>query len=262
VVLYLDIKNAFNAVNHRAIFELLEAYGFHEVDVDLFRRMYKGRILSVHNVLGEPAACFLRRGVFQGDSPSPTIFNLSFDPTHKMIRASGRGCSAFGTDGPMGSSGFADDTCLHTGGADAIPAMRVMVSSIGPFLSWLGMFLNMSKSIISAIDFSTGLSIPTDSITFGGAQFSTLPPNVAHKHLGVRLTLTGDFSAEKAHVCAEMQRRISALREDEVLPPSLKELAIKIGITSIFRYSAGVVPWTVSELDAVTQMWTRAFKQA
>ena len=27
-MLYLDIKNACNAVNHRAIFRVLEAYGF------------------------------------------------------------------------------------------------------------------------------------------------------------------------------------------------------------------------------------------
>ena len=39
VVLFLDIKNAFNAINHRDIFEVLEAYGFHPVDVDLFRRI-------------------------------------------------------------------------------------------------------------------------------------------------------------------------------------------------------------------------------
>ncbi len=38
-----------------------------------------------------------------------------------------------------------------------------------------------------------------------------------------------------------MQRRISdsELTDDKVLPPSLKELAIKIGVISVFRYSVG-----------------------
>ncbi len=40
VIVYLDIKNAFNAVNHRAI--ILEACGFHEADIALFRRLYDG----------------------------------------------------------------------------------------------------------------------------------------------------------------------------------------------------------------------------
>ena len=62
VVLYLDFKNAFNAVNHRVIFLSLEAYGFPCSDVDLFRRLYSGTWYSVGNPFGETAACYLRRG--------------------------------------------------------------------------------------------------------------------------------------------------------------------------------------------------------
>jgi hypothetical protein len=52
VVLFLDIKNAFNAVNHRAIFSLLEAYGFHKVDVDFSVECILGNsyLLLIHLV--------------------------------------------------------------------------------------------------------------------------------------------------------------------------------------------------------------------
>ena len=60
VVLYLDLKNAFNAVNHRAIFLVLEAYGFPHLDIELFRRLYTGTWYSVDNSFGETAACYLR----------------------------------------------------------------------------------------------------------------------------------------------------------------------------------------------------------
>jgi hypothetical protein len=59
-----------------------------------------------------------------------------------------------------------------------------------------------------------------------------------------------------------MQRRIKELMDDNVLPPTLKELAIKIGVISVFLYSAGVVPWTRSELDKITDMWIGAYKVA
>ena len=36
-MLYLDRKNAFNAVNHRAIFQVLEAFGFPIEDMELHR---------------------------------------------------------------------------------------------------------------------------------------------------------------------------------------------------------------------------------
>jgi hypothetical protein len=122
------------------------------------------------------------------------------------------------------------------------------------------MFFNMKKSVISAIDHSTGLPMPTDSITVNGVPFSVLSPSEAHKHLGVRMTLTGAFAAEKARVRSEMQRRLDELQKDEVLPPPLKELTITIGVTSIFRYSAGVVLWTKSEMEVITKMWIRAYK--
>lgn len=93
-----------------------------------------------------------------------------------------------------------------------------------------------------------------------GKPFPVLQPTEAHKHLGVSITLTGDFTAEKTHVRVEMQRRLANLKEDEVLSSPLKELAVQVGVTSVFRYSAGVVSWTSTELDHITSMWIRAYK--
>ncbi len=44
-----------------------------------------------------------------------------------------------------------------------------------------------------------------------------------------------------------MKQCLSALGLDRVLSPILTELAIKIGVIPVFRYSAGVVPWTKTE---------------
>ena len=82
------------------------------------------------------------------------------------------------------------------------------------------------------------------------------------RRLGVRLAMTDDFSEEKAYVIEEMKQRLSALRLDRMLSPTLKELAIKIGVIPVFRFSAGVVPWTKTELEQISQMWLAAFKQA
>jgi len=50
----------------------------------------------------------------------------------------------------------------------------------------------------------------------------------------MRMTLTGDFSQEKARVTDEMQLRLTALRTDKLLTPVLKEVAIKIGVVAVF----------------------------
>ncbi len=75
--------------------------------------------------------------------------------------------------------------------------------------------------------------VATDSIRYDGAAFPVLLPDQAHKHLGVRMTLTGDFSQEKARVTDEMRLRLSALRTDKMLPPILKAVAIKIVVICV-----------------------------
>ena len=76
--------------------------------------------------------------------------------------------------------------------------------------------------------------------------------------------MTGNLDAEKEHVLGEMQRRLESLNADEVLSPSLKELAIKVSIISlaIFRYSAGLIPRSRSELNKISKMWSTGYTQA
>jgi hypothetical protein len=71
---------------------------------------------------------------------------VAFNPVHVLIKACKRGCSPYDEFDPMCSSGFADDTTLHTDGPDAVPAMQVLVDAISPFCDWLGLLLNLLKS--------------------------------------------------------------------------------------------------------------------
>ena len=109
---------------------------------------------------------------------------------------------------------------------------------------------------------STGRPVPTDSVTFNGVPFPVILPDQPYKHLGVRGTMMGDFSAEKQHVLGDMTKKLEALREDRVLSHTEREQIIVIAVCSIFNYSAGLVDWSKSELDNITTMWTRAYKQA
>ena len=261
VLLYLDIKNAFNAMNHRALFRIMELCGYPAADIALFQHMYKGAFLFLGNPFGDSAACYLARGAPQGAAPSTLVFNQAFNPVHVIARLCGRGGAIYCST-PAGSSGFADDTVFHTSGPDAVSCMQAIIAPVGAYLKWSGLLINVLKSKISAIDNSTGGVVATDSIRHEGAAFPVLLPDQAHKHLGVRLTLTGDFSREKARVTDDMRLRLSALRTDKLLPPVLKEVAIKIGVVSVFRYSAGLVPWSKTELDQISMSWVAAYKQA
>ena len=217
VVLYLDIKNAFNAVNHRAVYHVLEAKGFPAADIALFRRLYTGSFLVMSNKFGRSAACKLSRGMPQGAPPSPVVFSLVIDPIHSIVRNCRRGCTLQGSIAPTGSSGFADDSPLHTDGPDAVPAMAILAPKVAAYGEWAGMEINMAKSPVTAMNMRTGQRIATDSITLHGVPFPVVPPTRSHKHLGLRMALDGDCSDEKDHVCKEMRERLMALAEDRKL---------------------------------------------
>ena len=158
----MDIINAFNSPNHRAIFFIMAANGFPGADVALFQRMYTGSFLVMSNPFGITAACFLARGTPQGAPPSSTVYCLIYDPILKMIRACHRGCSMQEGSTPSGASCLADDLLLHTEGPDAVPAMNIMVNAIAPILKWTGLEVHMIKSQCTGINHVTRTQVATD----------------------------------------------------------------------------------------------------
>jgi hypothetical protein len=127
-------------------------------DVELFRQMYAGTFLTVTNQFGLSAACFLFQGVLLGAPTSPNVFNVVFNPIYVLVQACKRGYAPLAGSEPMDTSGFCDDTTMHSDGPDTVPAMQVMVRAVAPFVEWLGLLLNMLKSKISAINHAIGLS--------------------------------------------------------------------------------------------------------
>ena len=184
MLFYWDIKNAFNAANHRVIFIVLESKGSPAADIDLIRQLYYGSFLSIGNIFGEKAACFLALGYAQG-APPPSSFlsEITYDPFPTLIRALERGCTVEALKNPSGSSPFADDIVLHSDGPDAISAMRVMVNAGGAYLQWLGLFVKMQKSYLCAVNLADGRPVATDSITLHGSPFRVLLPDEPHTAL-------------------------------------------------------------------------------
>ncbi len=195
--------------------------------------------------------------------PSPRIFGLTFDLVHSVVRESWRGCTLQGAIEPTGSSGLADDTSLHTDGPDAVRAMAKLVTKTADYLQWAGMDIHLKKCGSTAMDMRNGQRVATDSITLRGQPFPVrvILLNQSHKHLGVRMAIDGNFLAEKEHVHSDMEQRLNALAEDRALIQKEKERVLITAVCLVFSYSAGFVDWTKAELDRISKMWTRAYKQ-
>jgi hypothetical protein len=199
-------------MNHSAIFYILRLCGYPDEDIALLIRLYDRTFLFIGNHFGNSAARFLSRGAPQGADPSPCVSNIRFNPLHARARVCARGCSAHASHGlcPNGSSGFADGSSFHNDGPAVIASMQSIIHPAENYLDWSGTRVNRAKSEIAGVDFATGATIATDSIQLNGTPFKATESDQAHKLLGVRISITGDFTSEKEYVMCEMQKRLQA----------------------------------------------------
>jgi len=74
-ILFIDLKNTFDTIDHRILLSKLELYGFKGASINLFRD-FSGRtqVTVINNVNSETS--FLRCGVPQGSFVGPLLFLL------------------------------------------------------------------------------------------------------------------------------------------------------------------------------------------
>jgi len=227
----------------------------------MLERLHSQSWLSVANDFGDSAQCRLRRGVKQGDVTSPILFAALINLLMRFMQHGGRGycTSSNGEERVSGAAGaFVDDMFCLT---ERASEMQEFVNRIDAFSQWAGIEVNVKKSEITAIDHSTGGRLETDGIRFRNQPFTRLSPSAPFKYLGIRMTLTEDWSFEKNYIWKQMSTRLSCLRK-AVVTPQQAELALESGVTSVFRYSAALVPWSTTELTQITRLWTAGMKAA
>ncbi len=204
----------------------------------------------------------------QGCLTSPSYYLICKDPLLRMLSASGRGWSP-PTRGPMQganretggpgtrtkptesdpASAFIDDLILVILGATAITDTIALLALIMAWERWAGVSVNLSKSGCAAYDYAKRCKISIEQILYRGIPLTELPPDMPLLYLGMLLTLTLDYSFEKARVIKATKERIAILAKADFLTPSQREAAVQLAVVSVFRYTAGLVPWSLSELE-------------
>jgi hypothetical protein len=262
-VLYLDLVNAYNATNLRALFQTLENYGVPQQDVEMLRSLHQDSWLRVSNNYGETTRCRLDRGVKQGDVTSPLLFAALINLLLRSLQHTGCG---YNLTPPVGDTrrvqisngAFVDDTYLATNTAGS---MQTLVDRVADFSIWTGIDVHIQKSEITAYDYKRKCPLATDSIQYRGHPFTRLEPEHPFRLLGVRITLTSDWRYEKAHIWSSMMDRLTHLKAAVVDPRHAAE-ALRLGVVSVFRYSAAVVPWTTTELERISRLWAAGMRYA
>lgn len=128
--LYLDYSKAFDTVNHGHLWNILEDMGFPPHTIHLISQLYDTQECRVRLNCGLSDWFAPERGVRQGCTNSPDLFNLYTE--HVMRTATGKFSSGFNIGGRQISDlRYADDTALLTTSAQEMQLWLNAVNEAG-----------------------------------------------------------------------------------------------------------------------------------
>jgi hypothetical protein len=184
-VMYADFKGAFNAVDHRIMFEHMRQLGMPSTFVDTCEHLYGVSSTVYITPYGPTPSININRGTLQGDPLSPFIFTLILEPFLRWLTVGSRGYRP----GPLATNvdptkptatyprhGFADDLSLDTG---STPNMAIQVQKLSLFSAYTGMTVNIRKCCITGALWRSGNALSLANIAL---LASGPPPNSVHHH--------------------------------------------------------------------------------
>lgn len=199
LAVFLDIKGAFDNINHEFLIESLHQLGFPGKVLSWIFNFLNGRSVSlkVNNNLYGPR--FSHKGTPQGSVLSPLVFILSIINLMKIIPTS------------IKYSFYADDLVLYLDSFDLADAERTMNAC----LTYLSNFLNNRLKLEVNVDKSSVMlfsyinSILSPRIIYNNA---VIPYKETEIYLGLMLDSELSWGPHIDYICNRAQQRLNILR--------------------------------------------------
>ena len=137
-----DLKNAFGSLPHSILFQVLQWAKVSPIIIEYVHSLYTSASLRVKCAEGLTNHIPVERGVLQGDTLSPVLFNLAMEVVLRYLRSSfpGYGITWGGQDSFL--KAFADDLAVITKSPEE---MQHVTNALVKVLARLGMRLNVQK---------------------------------------------------------------------------------------------------------------------
>lgn len=133
---FIDLKKAFDLVDHECLLYKLEHYGIRGQSLDWFRNYLTNRTQKVNYANELSSSLILDFGVPQGSVLGPLLFVLHINDLPKCLL----NCSI---------SMYADDTIIYCSGPDTNEIMRILQDDLNRVAQWMvnnRLVLNQSKT--------------------------------------------------------------------------------------------------------------------
>jgi ribonuclease HI len=235
----LDIRKAFDSVEHWTIREALSEHGlglpYHMVEAIMDTLTETS--IQIRTDFGLTNRIQIGRGVRQGDPLSSTLFVLAIDP---LLRALSQVQGLQITEGPRA---YADDIDIIT--HSAIKAQELF-DIVKHFLSVTGLELNEKKTAYGRNNVAHGNGSKA-SLLLNGNAIKEEPKGTTFRILGVQFDLDGDWKTHKKMARGCCIQRLKQLAKRKITDIQYVEV-VNIVILAALTYGMTVVYYTEAEL--------------
>jgi hypothetical protein len=190
---YVDIKKAYDSVEHWAIEEALQYYGVPKDFVEVIMSLYKNITAEIVTSFGVTKEFEVTRGVRQGDVISPLLFNVVINPFLEYLNEQFEGYT-FTKNRNMCISRlvYADDLVLIE---KSRQEMEQMIHEMQKFSDYYGLEVNANKTEYTS-RMPKGNNLQSiQPLCWREQPIKTLEPTEPYKYLG--LWITADLNWNK-----------------------------------------------------------------
>ena len=205
---FIDLEKAYDRVDRKALWKVLELYGVGEKLRKAVESMYEGGRACVR-ICGEETDWFkVERGLRQGCVMSPWLFNLYMDGVMREFKEKSKQCGAtMGKDNEKWKLNhilFADDVVLI---GDSGVELQDMVRTFDEICRKRKLRVNVKKSKVMRMGRRGGNRL---EIKLEGG---TLEEVEVYRYLGVDLSADGGMEKEIQHRITDARKAMDAMKK-------------------------------------------------
>jgi ribonuclease HI len=239
-VLYIDIRKAFDSVEHWAIDDVLSIYDVPKNFKDSIMSLYNSRFnnynlkAKISSIDGYTRLFDVERGVRQGDPLSPLLFIIFLNPLLEILQKQNLGYTLHGGNSDIPCLAYADDTVLV---ANSQTNMKKLLAKVLQYFHFYGIQINTKKS---AYSFKTYSEKIVHNLAINGNNPKFLLSNESYKYLGMWVNIDLQWSFHKEQTVKKYLTYLHKLDIKRV-SSEIKINAINYLLLPILQYSMNVV---------------------
>lgn len=264
IILFIDCVKAYDRVPHEALRALLSRSGIHGKPLDfIMRGLYESTWCSV-SVDGKPGPKFqLRRGLRQGCTGSPMLFDVFINPLAKLLRNSGLGCADV-TSQTIACLLFADDLAITLDDASEVePALRILEE----WASRWGMGVSGPKSGLVVYCDPDGTVRDAVQLLERRCQGQVIEILDAYLYLGCLIANEDKPWLMKAHsnnriaLFRKRTKRLMPLLSCKTIPLNVRLHLLKVVCLPVLRWGAEALPMNAGANQPLTTCYMKVVKE-